>query len=145
MIPADLYKKIVEVLPILCVDIVIKDSLGKYLLVRRANEPLKDQWWVVGGRVHKGESLRQAAVRKVESETSLKVKDLRVIGYYEKTFSEHRLDVEGAIHTVSIVFSTDIEGSHSIELDAQSSDWKFSDRLPAEFDVNPIGSLDMDP
>lgn len=145
MIPADFYKQIVETVPILCVDIVVRDASGKYLLVRRENEPLKNKWWVVGGRVHKGESLRQAAARKVESETCLRVKNLQVIGYYEGKFAEQQLDIDGGIHAVSIVFSAEIEGAQSIELDAQSSEWKFADRLPIEFEVNPIGSLDEEP
>ena len=60
MIPAEQYKEIIKVLPILCVDIVIKNNRGEYLLVKRAHEPLKGRWWVVGGRVHKGESIEQA-------------------------------------------------------------------------------------
>ena len=145
MISAEFYKKIIEAMPILCVDIVIRDASGKFLLVRRKNEPLKNKWWVVGGRVHKGESLRQAAARKVESETCLRVKNLQVVGYYEGLFAEPQLHINGDIHTISVVFLAEVDGSQSIELDAQSSAWKFADRLPVEFDVRSIGSLDEEP
>lgn len=42
LIPADEYARIIEVLPILCVDVIVQNSKGEYLLVKRANEPLKD-------------------------------------------------------------------------------------------------------
>ena len=41
MIPEDLYKQILSVMPIICVDVVIRNDKGQYLLVQRKNEPLK--------------------------------------------------------------------------------------------------------
>jgi len=55
MIQENLYKKILEYLPILCVDVIIKDLNGSILLIKRNNEPLKGEWWVIGGRVLHGE------------------------------------------------------------------------------------------
>lgn len=55
LIPPDQYAQIIEVLAIVCVDVVIMNRNRAYFLVKRANEPLKDQWLVIGGRVLKGE------------------------------------------------------------------------------------------
>ena len=76
LIKTSTYNQIIEVLPILCVDIVIQNIDGKYLLIKRANEPIKGCWWVVGGRVHKEETCEEAAIRKVWEEVSLNVKTL---------------------------------------------------------------------
>ena len=65
MIPKEFYKEILKVIPIVCVDIVICNSKGLYLLVKRKNEPLKGWWWVVGGRVLHGETAKEAAARKI--------------------------------------------------------------------------------
>jgi colanic acid biosynthesis protein WcaH len=137
-IPAEDYEKIIEVLPVLCVDIVIQNSTGKYLLIKRVNEPLKGQWWVVGGRVHKNESLEHAAIRKVKEEVSLNLSNIFLLGYYEEVFNENPFDLECSLHTVSVVFSTVVSGSQKIKLDSQSSDWKYSSVLPSNFSYKGI-------
>ena len=62
-IPKGDYEKILEVLPILCVDCVISHN-GKCLLLRRINEPAKGQYWFPGGRVNKNEKIKDASLRK---------------------------------------------------------------------------------
>ena len=59
MIPNDFYRQIVDVLPILCVDLIIIKN-GKYLLVKRKNKPFKGIYWSPGGRVLKGEKITRA-------------------------------------------------------------------------------------
>ncbi len=135
-IPTDEYARIIEVLPILCVDVVVQNSRGEYLLVKRANEPLKDQWWVIGGRVQKGESMDQAAARKVKEEVSLDVEKLYLIGYYEEIFNKNSFGIKCKLHTVSVVYSTVIDVDQQIKLDSQSTDWKYSKELPPEFRIN---------
>lgn len=140
IIPIEDYKKIVEVLPILCVDIIIKNRTGEYLLIKRANEPLKDQWWVIGGRVLKGESLEQAAKRKVKEEVGLEIDDVKSIGYYEDALETNPFGLTTPLHSVSIVFSTIVDDKQRVTLDYQSSDWKYSKELPAKFFIKPFHS-----
>jgi len=135
MIPAEEYKKIMEVLPILCVDIVITNTGGQYLLLKRANEPLKGQWWVIGGRVLKGETLEEAAVRKVKEETALNIEAVYPIGYYEDTSEENPFGLGSPLHSVSLVFSARVDDQQEVRLDYQSTDWKFSKVLPANFRI----------
>ena len=40
MIPESQYKQIIEVLPILCVDIILTNTKDEHLLIERAREPL---------------------------------------------------------------------------------------------------------
>ena len=133
MIPLNLYKKIIEVLPVLCVDIVISNPRGEYLLIKRAEQPLKGQWWVVGGRVHKGETMEEAAIRKVREEVSLEVESVSLIGYYEEIFKKNPFGCSSGLQTVSIVFSTSVDDTQTIKLDSQSTAWKYSKTLPANF------------
>jgi len=137
-IPAEQYVKMLNTMPILCVDIIIRNRDGLYLLVKRANHPLKDHWWVVGGRVLKGESIEQAAIRKVKEEVSLKAGTLDLIGYYEGFFSKSSFEKKTRLHTVSIVFSTFMDENQQVHLDSQSIDWKYSDKLPEEFKIHPF-------
>ena len=133
MIPVKKYRAIIDILPILCVDVIIVNQRGEYLLVKRANEPLKGRYWVVGGRVCKGETMQEAAIRKVHEEVGLKVKRLRLSGYYEEIFRENPFGLGSGVHTVSIVFTTIVEGAKPIRLDSQSTHWKYAKELPFDF------------
>ena len=124
----DRYKQIVEDVPILCVDALIVHE-GQYLLVRRNNEPLKGEWWVPGGRVYKGETMEQALRRKVQEEVGLPVRSLAPLGYYEEHFEKNAQGSGTGIHTMSVVFLASPFHTR-VRLDAQSSDWRFSDELP---------------
>ena len=134
-----LYKDILEVLPVLCVDIALVHQ-GKYILVKRSNHPKKDLWWVPGGRVHKGETVENACHRKVKEELNIEITNLRLIGYYEDLYENNDFELEDMIHTVSIVFEATTK-SLDITLDDQSSDWDFFDNLPKEFKIKQYGEL----
>ena len=130
MIDRETYTKIVNLMPILTVDILINKS-GKFLLLRRVNEPLKGVYWTPGGRILKGERAIQAARRKVIEETGLKPKKIRLLGYYE-TLSKKNIFGLDSIHTTSIVFEcTDFTGK--IKLDNQHIDYKWSNTIPRQF------------
>ncbi len=64
-IPEEEYKKILENMPICCVNLVIAHN-NKVLLIRRKNEPEKNKWWIPGGRIYKNEKLKDAAIRKAK-------------------------------------------------------------------------------
>jgi colanic acid biosynthesis protein WcaH len=138
MIPVEHYKQILEVMPVLCVDVVIRNTAGEYLLVKRVNEPLKGQWWVVGGRVLKNETLEQAVLRKVKQEVGLTVHALEPIGYYEDRFEKNAIQLDSPLHAVSVVFATVIDDRQVIKMDGQSLEWKFFPELPRAFRVKPF-------
>ena len=133
-IPHESYREILTSLPVLCVDVVIKDQKGHFLLIKRNRNPLKGQWWVPGGRVLKGESINQAALRKIREELGVEAKVSHSIGYYEGQFEENEWEIPSGVHTVSIVVLASLL-SDKIELDYQSSAWKFSPKLPPTFKI----------
>ena len=136
IIEESFYKKIIQVLPIICVDIIIKNKDGRYLLVKRNNEPLKDEWWVVGGRIHHNETVEDAARRKVFEEAGITPKLLNPIGYFDGIFNENSFGVEGPYHAMSIVFETTLDKSPNVILDQQSSEWMWSDKLPSKLEIH---------
>lgn len=140
MIPEALYRQIVDALPVLCVDVALRNARGEYLLVKRANEPLKGAWWVIGGRVRKGETLVEAAVRKVKEELALDVPAERFVclGYYEDFFERDPLGVASGLHTLGVVFEAEIDGDCRARVDCQSDGWKFFERLPDRLVIKPI-------
>ncbi len=132
-IPDKIYAEIVQNVPILCVDLLMKDESGSYLLLKRKNEPLKNEYYLPGGRIFIGESLEDAARRKAKEETGVRVKGpLLLVGIYEDVFT---LSSFGAhtYHTLSMVFSCSVEGRSEILLNNYSDAWKFSETLPKRF------------
>jgi len=139
LIPTDKYIDILRNLPILCADIVIKNLQGEYLLVKRNNEPKKDEWWVIGGRVLKGETLEEAAVRKVKQETGLQINNVRPIGCFELVEGVNPFGLPFGYHSVSVVFEAVINDKQPIKLDNQSGAFQFAKELPSGFNIKSFG------
>jgi colanic acid biosynthesis protein WcaH len=99
-IPKGDYEKILDVLPILCVDCVITHN-GKCLLLRRKNEPAKGQYWFPGGRVYKNEMIRYASQRKALEEVSLTCRFEKIISIEETMFARQG-DMTTDIHSVNV-------------------------------------------
>ena len=129
MIPSKLYKRIVELVPILCVDIVLTYK-GKYILVKRVNEPLKGLWWIVGGRAFKGDKTLNTARRKVREETGLTAKNFDIVGIYEDSYAKSAFGVPTS--SVSVVYQAEVE-KFNPKLDKTSSDIRLFDKLPKRF------------
>jgi len=89
-------------MPIPCADIVIV-SRGKFLLGKRKNKPAQGKWWLVGGRINKGEHLRHAALRHVRIETGIpNAVIVKLLGAGEGFF---RGSAQGpSSHSIGIVF-----------------------------------------
>jgi len=117
-IPEETYNEIWRQVPRACVDVVLTQrtpnfGLGKVLLLHRVIEPGKDCWCLPGGEIKRGETNKQAAVRKVEEELGLAIDidDLRLIGV-EDAFIPQR-------HDVVITYTILVSGSPEIKLDFQ--------------------------
>ena len=135
-IPKRVYDRISKLLPVLCVDILLINERGQYLLVKRTNEPLQGRYWVVGGRVHKGESIWQAAKRKVKEEVGVEISALHFLGFNEGVFRLPSSGLDATIHTVSVVFRGVVQDGTKIKLDSQASRWKFVAKPPRNFLLN---------
>lgn len=135
LIPLDKYADILKDLPIFCVDIIIKNNQEEYLLIKRNNEPKKGEWWVIGGRVLKGETAKKAAIRKVKQETGLQVRKIELIGFFELVNGENPFGLPFNYHAVSVVYIAVTDEYQQVNLDDQSSEFKFAKELPKEFNV----------
>ena len=134
-IDEELYSQIVQKIPIVCVDVILRIDGGGYLLVQRASEPLKNEWWVVGGRKHLGEGLKEAANRILQKEIGdvasfIEIEE-QLAGVYldafeKSSFSSHLYE------TVSLLVVGDInkKNLNSISLDKSILGWKVASDLP---------------
>ena len=103
-IPDAEYKKILENMPICCVDLVIENK-NRALIILRGDEPDKGTWSIPGGRIYKREMLEEAVIRKAYEETGLKTKIKRKIDVYETIFDKSQFnDLNSGVHTINIGF-----------------------------------------
>lgn len=142
IVPVEEYRRVLSTMPIVCVDCVVVNDKGQYLLVRRDNEPLKGEYWVPGGRLHKGERLAEAVQRKMRQEIGVDVEIIRNLGFFEEFFDKTAENAEGGVHTISMVYLVKPQGG-TIKLDEQSSDWGWFDELPGRFGEYSNIKLDL--
>ncbi len=129
-IPDDLYKEIIANVPIACIDIAIKFE-GKILLVKRRDAPAKGEWWVPGGRVLKGEMIKEAAYRKAKEEVGIDCHVGSIIHTAETIFSDGPFGE--SIHSINSCFLLIPKDTHfSIKLDNHHGCFKWIDRIPLE-------------
>ncbi|MGP0089943.1 MAG: NUDIX domain-containing protein [Xanthobacteraceae bacterium] len=131
-LPVDEYRKILSSVPIVCVDCVVVNERRQILLVKRANEPLKGEFWVPGGRVHKGERLVAAVHRKMREELGVDVEIIENIGFFEEFFDKTAESAIGGVHTISIVYLVRPK-NYDFKLDDQSAEWAWFKDFPPKF------------
>jgi len=64
-LPEPEFRRVQSLVPILCVDVLLRGDDGRCLLIRRRDRRGGEGWNIVGGRVHKDESLAAAVGRHV--------------------------------------------------------------------------------
>lgn len=130
-IEQNIYKKFLQNLPLCCVDVVVKNN-KRFLLVKRRQLPLKNEWWFPGGRLFLGESLISAAKRKLREELGIKkIKSIKSLGTEGTKFKKGRFNLP--LHSVSTVFLAEIDHlqAKNIKLDLVNHlDYKWLTTVP---------------
>lgn len=125
LIPNAEYIKIQQVLPILCVDLVMIYQ-ARCLLLRRLNHPAKDQWWLPGGRVLKNETIKDATVRKAREEVGLNGRFNGILSVEESFFP----CLDGMlcdVHTVNICCHIVVDDIAGMNVDSAHNGYQWVD------------------
>jgi colanic acid biosynthesis protein WcaH len=87
---SDIFKIIVDSMPLISIDLVVANPVGQVLLGQRLNRPAKGYWFVPGGRVQKGETLDQAFMRltRVELGVTHQRTHAQFLGVYEHFYED---------------------------------------------------------
>lgn len=120
-IESELYEKFRAGLPVACVDLLVISREHRYLLVKRTESPAKGAWWFPGGRVLKGETIREACLRKGREELGVELEIGDIVSVEESIFE----DVDPAIHTINIIVTACLSSGSRITLDEAHSEYKW--------------------
>ena len=112
-----------------------REAETKVLLIQLGNEPFKGKWAFPGGFMNMDETTEQCAIRELEEETGLKVKDVHQIGAYSK------VDRDPRGRTITVAYLAIIDKPISVvgQDDAAKAEWWPISALPQlAFDHNEI-------
>jgi len=117
-----------------------KTKVEECLLVERGAEPVKGVWWYPGGRMFKGETFFDTALRKVRDETgitSFEAKAVQILGTWNTFFPVSAWDTEKekGTHTVNplvLVILPEGGSAQDVKLDKTSENFKW---IPVDADL----------
>jgi len=128
MINRYFYKKIIQSMPIPCVDIIVGDKLDNVLLLKRTNEPVKGYWWFPGGRVLFNEKREDAVARIAKQECNINALPQVEMGTYDLILpSSQKPSVS---HAITTLYYLQVDNLNTIEImvDMQSEGFKIKHR-----------------
>ena len=132
-IPQELYNQILINIPIACVDIAIVEE-GAILLVKRNDRPAQGEWWLPGGRVLKGEMMRDAARRKALEEVGIECNVGPIIHTAETIFPDGPDNIP--VHSINCVFFLyPLFNKRVLKLDRHHADFRWIKTI--EENLNP--------
>jgi 8-oxo-dGTP diphosphatase len=104
----------------LCVKVVVRDSAGKCLVVKRSAKSRGNpgRWEFPGGKIDPGESFDVSLMREVQEETALRISLLRALGIAQSELPERHmvhLIMEASLDSGEVVLSEEHEGYAWVE------------------------------
>lgn len=111
LLPADKFRSIIELTPLVSIDLVVKNAQGEYLLGLRTNRPAQNFWFVPGGRIQKGESLAVAFKRLTKQELGkeLSIEQAKLLGPFDHFYDDCVFDSETSTHYIAIAYELIID------------------------------------
>ena len=106
--------------------VITREADAKVLLIQRGDDPYKGCWAFPGGFMNMDETTEQCAIRELEEETGLKVKDVHQIGAYSK------VDRDPRGRTITVAYLAVIDEPISVvgQDDAAKAEWWPLSALP---------------
>ena len=129
MLDGQTFKTVIKNTPLVSIDLCLVCD-GQVLLGKRANEPLKGEWFTPGGRIHKNEIWQGALLRIAEVELGLSgipVEDFALMGVWDHFYNNSALDENTSTHYVNLPHYAELQSRPKIILDDQHGTFKWFD------------------
>lgn len=90
-LPSDLFRQVVELTPLVSIDLVVRNLDGAMLLGARENRPAQGSWFVPGGRIGKNERIEKGFARITDTELgrALPFHEARFLGVFEHLYEDN--------------------------------------------------------
>lgn len=139
-IPEKKYRKIIKLIPIFCIDFLIRNN-DKILLIKRKEEPLKGNFWLPGGRLRMMEKMNDASKRIQLQEIGRYFPNLKIIGFSNYHFKKR--GSSRALHTPTILYEINVSEHFNPIIDKFHSDYKWTNKLPKKLikKINTINPM----
>lgn len=110
-LPETRFRAALEALPLVSVDWVLSNPAGEILVGQRLNAPARGAWFTPGGRIRKGEALKNAMVRVATTELGVSDAVARAwadraeaMGAWDHMYPDSALDPALPTHYVNLPF-----------------------------------------
>lgn len=111
LLAQDDFRRAVDMLPLVSIDLLLRDAEGRYLTGLRSNPPAQGAWFVPGGRIRKNETLARALQRIAREElgVTLPPHAWRPRGVYEHFYDTNFAGESGrSTHYVVLAYEADL-------------------------------------
>ena len=123
------YLSVVKSVPLVAVDLIIRNRSNEILLGLRKQEPAKGYWFVPGGRIHKDETIQKAFSDIAEHKLGITAdfSDTALLGVHEHFYDTNPYGLENcSTHFLSIVYEINVDFLRVDQLpDDQHEAWKW--------------------
>lgn len=111
LLPKDEFKAIIASTPLVSIDLLVKNSQGRYLLGYRTNKPAQGYWFVPGGRIHKNETMDDAFLRLARDELGIEVnrQQAKLLGPYEHFYDDCVFGDDVSTHYVVLGYQLELD------------------------------------
>ena len=120
--------KLIELGPLVSIDLLITNHSGKLLVGMRKNKPALGYWFVPGGRIRKGQSLGEAFAKITNRELGKKLKysAARFVGAYTHIYDENFAGKENiSTHYVVLAYMVSLDLDLSALPTEQHSEYRW--------------------
>jgi colanic acid biosynthesis protein WcaH len=124
-LPETEFRAITCLTPLVSIDLIIRSPTGEVWLGKRKDEPAKDYFFVLGGRVTKNEKLKDAFARITQAEVgiAMNISDARLLNVYEHVYRENRFgDQYFGTHYVVLAYEITVRKALSNASDEHNVD-----------------------
>lgn len=105
------FKQVINVTPLISIDLVLRDDTGRILLGLRRNRPASGFWFVPGGRIFKNERVEDAFFRITQAElgVSYSVDNSQFLGVYQHLYDDCVFGADVDTHYVVLAFEIKLD------------------------------------
>jgi len=116
--------------PLVSIDLVVRDEVGRVLVGLRVNRPAQGSWFVPGGRIYKDERIDDAFLRISHAELGRAIPRVgaSLLGVYEHLYADNALAIPGlSTHYVVIAYQMRVNAASLVLPGGQHEQFRWMD------------------